>query len=184
MIARTLHCAEFTVNSIRGFPRLSDAALIDGVEISKIRRMRLQELIDTKYGGVQAEFAKKAGVNPTQISTALNPSPKNPKYARQIGEKLARKIEVALELPIGWLDGTEDLRQPQPKYLVSPTSILPDVEALENVIAAVETFLEEGDGEPPTPKNKAKAIVLLYDRYAMTGKPDASTVARYLRLVK
>ena len=61
------------------------------------RMKRLQHLLDSKFGGSQAEFARKAGINPSQVAQWIS-------GYRNLGEKVARKIELTLDLPINWLD--------------------------------------------------------------------------------
>lgn len=62
------------------------------------RRSNLKQLTDAS-GSISA-FARKHGFDPTYISQMLNGH-------RNIGEKTARKLEVAAGKPPGWLDGTD-----------------------------------------------------------------------------
>lgn len=61
------------------------------------RISRLKLLIDNQFNGSQAEFARKSGINPSQVTQWLS-------GYRNLGEKVARKIEVTLDLPHNWLD--------------------------------------------------------------------------------
>lgn len=71
------------------------------MEINEIRRRNLRALLDAYIatGGKKKDFAEKVGVEAPQLThvTAEPPS-------RNIGDKIARRIEVNLELPRGWLD--------------------------------------------------------------------------------
>lgn len=60
-----------------------------------LRRARLQQWIDERYGGSQAEFIKAAGVNQGEISALL----KN----KSFGEKRATTLERAAGMPAGYL---------------------------------------------------------------------------------
>lgn len=76
------------------------------------RAKRLREIIDTRFGGNQAEFSRAVGKSPSLIWQYLNGH-------RQIGERFAREIERKLRLQNGWLDGlerlnVEDRQQPYP----------------------------------------------------------------------
>lgn len=62
-----------------------------------IRRENLRSLIRESHS--QAEFAAACGTAPSVLSLIVSPNPK-----RNLGDKLARKIEAAQGLPHGWLD--------------------------------------------------------------------------------
>jgi hypothetical protein len=67
-----------------------------GIEDLRKRRMEnLQKLVDTHDS--QAAFARAYGCNESFISLLLSGS-------RNIGEVLARDIEVKFAMPHGWLD--------------------------------------------------------------------------------
>jgi phage repressor protein C with HTH and peptisase S24 domain len=58
----------------------------------------LQKLIDERFGGSQAEFARAIKRAPAQVHQWL-------KGHRALGDAGARGIEMALELPLGYFDG-------------------------------------------------------------------------------
>jgi len=66
-----------------------------------LRVQRLRELLATTYGGSQTELAKRVGMSASQLGQYFC-------GYRNIGEKVARKIEKAAGKPQGWLDGEED----------------------------------------------------------------------------
>jgi hypothetical protein len=79
------------------------------------RRLRLQQLIESRFGGSKAEFAKESGVSPAYLSRILNPDSTQHK---RIGEDFARNVESRLRLAPGWLDdeGTAKPREATTLY--------------------------------------------------------------------
>jgi transcriptional regulator with XRE-family HTH domain len=71
------------------------------ITFSNITRTNARHLADS-VGGL-ARFAEKVGVADSQVSQIIG---KNP--SRNIGSKMARKIEAAFEKSIGWLDKPHD----------------------------------------------------------------------------
>lgn len=65
------------------------------------RRRRLRQLIDERYEGNQADFARLVQRAAPQIWSYLNGE-------RNLGEKLARHFEECARLPLGWFDRTDD----------------------------------------------------------------------------
>ena len=80
------------------------------MDIYTQRRLRLQELVDNRFGGSKAAFSKESGISPAYLSRLLNPKSAQPK---RLGEDLAREIEARLRLAPGWLDaeGTTKVRE-------------------------------------------------------------------------
>lgn len=72
------------------------------MDIQDIRRRRLQILIDREYGGVQANFIEKTGINQGELSGLLGGK-------RTFGERKARGIERQTELDAFWLDQNEEV---------------------------------------------------------------------------
>jgi hypothetical protein len=89
------------------------------MDVHEIRRRRLRELIDTRYDGVAAEFARAVGRGDAQIGNILN-------RHKNLGERLARYFERQVKLPKGWLDVAESpdnppaVREEPPAYGDSP----------------------------------------------------------------
>ena len=65
-----------------------------------IRRENLRYLIDTKFQGVKNRLANHVGVAHMQIARIFHAG----ETARNVGDKLARKIEAGCGLETGWLD--------------------------------------------------------------------------------
>ncbi len=62
------------------------------------RQQKLKQLIDEQFAGIQADFCRKADLQPAQVNQWLT-------GYRNLGEKAARKIETKLGLELFWLDG-------------------------------------------------------------------------------
>ena len=61
------------------------------------RQQKLKQLIDDQFEGSQADFCRKAELQPAQVSQWLT-------GYRNLGEKAARKIELKIGLQPLWLD--------------------------------------------------------------------------------
>jgi transcriptional regulator with XRE-family HTH domain len=58
-------------------------------------------------GMTKAQFAELIETSPAALSQLLGPNPH-----RNIGDKMARKIESALDLPFGWMDVLHTSEEP------------------------------------------------------------------------
>jgi len=67
------------------------------------RRSMLTKLIKSSSGGVNAKFALKIGTDPSYVSRMLYEPGK--KGGKRIGDDMVEKIEAALSLPRGTMDG-------------------------------------------------------------------------------
>lgn len=68
--------------------------------IKDIRRSNLEYVINTRYSGIANRLAVDAGLHQAQIARVFLTGDSR----RDIGDKLARKIEAGANLPEGWLD--------------------------------------------------------------------------------
>ncbi|MBD1586720.1 S24 family peptidase [Pseudomonas typographi] len=75
------------------------------MDIKEIRKLRLKQLINLKFGGVMARLAEAIGRQSSYVARILSD---NPDHGRNIGEKLARQIEEACDLPYRYLDAPFD----------------------------------------------------------------------------
>lgn len=66
------------------------------MDIVTNRRLKLQHLIDTAFGGSQASFIAKTDINQGELSGLLR--------NKSFGEKKARKIEQQVGVNSGYLD--------------------------------------------------------------------------------
>lgn len=64
---------------------------------NEIRKARLMQLVEDRFGGVQADAARGLGVTSQWLSDVLQDR-------RQFGERKARAVEEAAGLAAGWLD--------------------------------------------------------------------------------
>lgn len=78
---------------------------ISGMDIKEIRKARLRQIINLKFGGVMARLAEAIGRQSSYVARILAESSD---HSRNIGEKLAREIEEACDLPYRYLDAPFD----------------------------------------------------------------------------
>lgn len=92
------------------------------MDIKNIRRQNLNRLIGRYIfkGFSKAQFAEEIGIPPSQLSQLSGEN-----AVRNIGDKMARRIETSLTLPFGWMDSIQEDQQPpamEDKYvLTAPT---------------------------------------------------------------
>lgn len=66
-----------------------------------IRQDNMMRIIMDKHQGNKAAFSRITGIHPNHVNLLAND---NPKYHRNMGEELARRIEEAMGLTPGWMD--------------------------------------------------------------------------------
>ena len=69
------------------------------MDITKLRLVNLESIIETKFSGSSTAFADEVGIASAEISQIRNND-----NQRNIGPSLARRIEVAAGLDRGWMD--------------------------------------------------------------------------------
>ena len=86
-----------------------------------LRRRNLRQWIADKYGGQQTRFAEAIAINQGELSALL----KN----KSFGEKKARKIEQAAQMPAMWLDQEHAPAQPdhQERRTMPHISSIPEI---------------------------------------------------------
>ena len=72
------------------------------VNISDIRKLNLSKLIEE--AGSATRLAKKAGTAPAYISQIMTGAPQKSGKAYVVGDKVARRLERAMNKPDGWMD--------------------------------------------------------------------------------
>lgn len=77
------------------------AAELHLIDLSDIRRSRLEVLIEQAFNGSAAEFSDRTGFSTTQVSQFLSTTYNG---GKSIGERAARNIEAKSGLQFGWLD--------------------------------------------------------------------------------
>lgn len=104
---------------------ISNATPLSSEEMSRLEKVK--ELIENRFNGSQAEFARAIGKAPAQVNQWMN-------GYRNIGTGAAAHIEATLSLPRGWLDSKEEFRQPESNASIlgtlaewdNDTPLLPD----------------------------------------------------------
>lgn len=76
-------------------------------QIHAVRRLELEKLVDGKFAGNQSKFAMAVGTVPPHINQIL-------RGKKRMGEGLARRIELALNLPAYQMDGGPQAALPAP----------------------------------------------------------------------
>lgn len=93
------------------------------MENKEIRKHNLEYLID-KYqrekGLNKAQFSELCGTSPSALSQLLGD-----KAVRNVGDKLARKIEAGLDLPTGWMDALQESDKPFDSNVSNPRPYIP-----------------------------------------------------------
>ncbi|OEY66820.1 LexA family transcriptional regulator [Marinobacter sp. X15-166B] len=102
------------------------------------RAKALRALIDEKYGGNQADFARAIGRSPASVWQWLNGH-------RNIGEKVAREIERKLRLHDGYLDHNPEKLAKDLLDLVSRVKGSSDYERLD---PRIRKIAEQMEGAP------------------------------------
>jgi hypothetical protein len=104
------------------------------------RRQRLQELIQARCGGRQADFARDTGIAPSSVSRMLYPEGKSGR--KNIGEDTIAKIrEVFADIAPGWFDslpGAPGVKDKSRLHVIETDGLAPDVVKLARRIVSLE----------------------------------------------
>lgn len=129
------------------------------------RRENLRAL--TKEWGGPTSLARKLGhSNGSYLAQLIGPHP-----SRDISEKVAREIEIKLNLPVGWLDSEHT------------TARQVDDSVLGECVRAVAAALRDA-GVKATPDQMADLASLTYEHAKLTGRIDEAFIKRIVRLTK
>lgn len=132
------------------------------------RRDNLRRL-SQEWGG-PTSLAKKLGhSNGSALAQVIGPNPR-----RMVGERMARDVEKALNLRIGWLD--QDHSQTPVRDVIKD-------ELLAQVVAAVATVVQDADVRVK-PAAFADLVALVYEQAARTGRIDEQHIQRLVRLTQ
>jgi transcriptional regulator with XRE-family HTH domain len=86
-----------------------------GMDIYETRRTRVTLLIK-RLGLNYSQFGDRVEVAPQTVSRWF----RDDKHAKNIGEKVARRIEELCDLPRGWLDGVDTVAEVAATYNAEP----------------------------------------------------------------
>lgn len=128
-----------------------------------------------RHGGVGKVAVKMGYANPSFLVQIFGPSP-----TRTPTEKTARRLEEALHLPRGALDGTPDDATPR---TASPVGTF-DADMLADIIRMVDT-IGQGEAVKMTPNRFASVTAMaMADGMEHQGQPRESYVRSLVRLLK
>ncbi|HFD80461.1 MAG TPA: hypothetical protein ENK05_08755 [Gammaproteobacteria bacterium] len=115
------------------------------------RRDALIDLINKKFGGSQAEFARAINRAPAQVHHWVSGH-------RNIGDAGARHIELSLGLPQGYLDNPDKYQE-----IIEESSQIPsiDIDCLTQALEGLD-ILETEFGKLKNPKERAEFLWELY----------------------
>ena len=119
------------------------------MDTNSIRRENLRALAATYKS--QADFAAACGTAASVISLIISPNPK-----RNLGHRLARKIEEAQGLPLGWLDSehsTSEANSPESEPIRSYKS-----PSTQSFAPQPHALPHKGEGRSPGEQPFAKEI--------------------------
>jgi SOS-response transcriptional repressor LexA len=111
--------------------------------IKERRRSRVLKLINEKFSGNKAAFAKAIGRPAPNVHRMLAEPSVSGKEARGIGEELARDIEKKLGIKPYWLDEFGNL---------IPVSAHENTEEFSDALNSVRSLYSK-DGKPPDPRH-------------------------------
>ena len=85
------------------------------MDVADIRRVVLRSIISSRFNGVARQLALSISRSEGQINDMLCNPPR-----KSFGEKIARSIEVALDLPPGYLDDSRNSHASDDRLARSP----------------------------------------------------------------
>ena len=122
------------------------------MDTNSIRRENLRALAATHKS--QADFAAACGTAASVISLIISPNPK-----RNLGHRLARKIEQAQGLPLGWLDSEHSTPANSPIEIESiPAALAQKISSYRQVIE-IERFDVAGSMGPGSELPESNTVV-------------------------
>lgn len=155
--SESLSSSQAKLVAFRGFVRKEKAFTMRRMENKSIRRANLEELA-TEAGGLDA-LATRAGVNLKYLQQIRSGfQGQKDRKPRDVGDRLARKLEVAMGQPTGWMDlihvTTRSSRIDDAADLLSDFSVLTDKEQQEIRIylktrADIARAIKATNGEKP-----------------------------------
>lgn len=134
--------------------------------IAKIRVHNLRALME-QWGGPTSLATKLGHANGSYLSQMAGPNP-----SRAVSEKVARKAEEILSLPLGWLDT---------QHTGLPKEV--DTNLLIDTIDITKTITEKM-GLKLSRDKFTQIVNLVYERAVETGSPDQVLIRQLASLMK
>jgi SOS-response transcriptional repressor LexA len=137
------------------------------MDIKQIRLRNLRMLI--VEAGTIANLARLSSTAPAYLSQILNSLPTSTGRPRSVGDKLARKLESAMDKPYGWMDqGSHDASESTsaPGDMVRYVPRIEEPEIVEYIARPIHEMDKPGDTVPVP-------IVLGSDSFALRISTDA-----------
>lgn len=142
------------------------------MDIYEIRKANLLQLMHGRTRAACADRWETSGSTLSQITSA--------KAVRNLGDKLARKIEKAEGLPVGWMDKAQSNDKErageafaQDELIMQPTEIFEDNQPLADDEVALPVFREvefaAGDGRTQVVEKAGKTMRFSIARLARAG---------------
>jgi phage repressor protein C with HTH and peptisase S24 domain len=119
---------------IQVYSKQLESVMDKAKEMAALRRVNLLKWMD-KHRLTQTDIAMKAGLSRSYVSLLFNPE-------RFFGEKTARKLELSLSMPTGYLDDDQTVARAVEAWTV-PEDLQPGVYAL---VPRVAVSLSAGNG--------------------------------------
>lgn len=119
--------------------------IMDTESTMEVRRNRLRQLIDQKFGRSQAKMVAAIGINAGELSGLLR--------SKSFGEKKARHLEQQMGLPRGYFDQTESYQPTKKRLLAKAEFILAqgNEAQIQAVEAVIDSFIAQCDRRHATP---------------------------------
>lgn len=139
------------------------------MDVYAIRRVNLRKLIDS-WGGPTSLAAKLGHSNGSYLAQLAGPHP-----SREVSERVARSIEVALDLPAGWMDKRQPAG-PHKSNEVNPALLTKVVSAATEEINSMGVKLAA--------EKFAELVSLVYELSAERGAVNAALLRQLINLAK
>lgn len=126
--------------------------------VEEVRRIRLQMLIDQRFGGSQARLREAIELSKTDstISQLLNQATgSRTSKPKNMGSAMARKIEAKCGLEEGWMDTDPDLAWPFGARVDAARLAALDAEWIAEAAGAVNEVLRRAEGQSRKPQAAA-----------------------------
>lgn len=126
---------------------ISNLVLNDGMKtIAEIRRDNLKRLVNETASRTLREVSDLTNVNPAYLSQIKNALPDHHGNPREMGDAIARRLELGMGKPKAWMDNDHGDIEPPPARSAQPTVVEKVMRALAPALASeqsMRTMIEE-----------------------------------------